>query len=326
MSGEDDFIARHFAPLAGPGGLGLRDDAALLVPPPGCDLVVTADAIVAGVHFFADDPPGDIARKSLRVNLSDLAAKGASPLAFLLTLMLPRAFAEDDVATFASALGDDAREYGCPLLGGDTVSTPGPLSISITAIGSVPHGRMVRRDGVKAGDLLYVTGTIGDAALGLAALQAKLPAGMLTDAARDFLIGRYRRPLPRLALASPLQDYASAAMDVSDGLAGDLEKMLSLASLSATVPFARVPLSPAARSCVSMAPAFHQTILAGGDDYEIICAVPPDRRTSFEAAAASESVVVTFLGTAAATVPARVIFTNEDGRALQLDRLSYSHV
>ena len=184
--GEDDLIARYFAPLAGPAGLGLRDDAALVRPPAGEDLVLTADALVAGVHFFADDPPGAIARKALRVNLSDLAAKGARPLGFLLTLALPEEWREDWLGAFAAGLGADARTYDCPLIGGDTVSTPGPLTLSVTALGSVPEGRMARRTGVKPGDRLYVTGTIGDAALGLKIRQGRGPD--ISEADKAFLI------------------------------------------------------------------------------------------------------------------------------------------
>ena len=164
---EDDLIARYFAPIAGAGGLGLRDDAARIAPPAGCEIVLTVDGLVAGVHFFADDPPAAIARKALRVNLSDLAAKGATPLGFLLTLVLPRDWKPDWLELFAKGLGEDAAAFACPLLGGDTVSTPGPLTLSITTLGSVPAGRMVPRDGARAGDALYVSGTIGDAALGL---------------------------------------------------------------------------------------------------------------------------------------------------------------
>src|ERR1700744_1199051 len=160
---EDDLIARFFAPIAAPEGLGLKDDAALRTALPG-DLVLTKDALVAGVHFFAEDPPGAIARKALRVNLSDLAAKGAEPLGFLLALALPPDWTADWLADFAKGLGEDGAAYACPLFGGDTVKTPGPLMVSITALGRVDHGRMARRSGVQAGDRLYVTGTIGDAA------------------------------------------------------------------------------------------------------------------------------------------------------------------
>jgi thiamine-monophosphate kinase len=175
--GEDELIARYFGPLAGPGALELKDDTALITPVPGHDLVLTADAIVAGVHFLPDDPPDSIGRKALGVNLSDLAAKGADPLGFVLTLALPPDWTETWVAGFAAGLGGMARELGCPLLGGDTVRTPGPLSISVTAFGTVPEGRMVRRTTARPGDAICVTGTIGDAALGLALSLPTRPPG-----------------------------------------------------------------------------------------------------------------------------------------------------
>ena len=201
--GEDDLIARYFAPLAGPAGLGLKDDAALLTPPPGRDLVLTTDALVAGVHFFADDPAGAIARKALRVNLSDLAAKGAAPLGFLLSLALPAGWTADWLEDFARGLGEDARAYDCPLLGGDTVKTPGPLTLSITALGSAPTGGMVARTGVRPGDRLYVSGTIGDAALGLRLRLGQGP--LLSEARRLHLLDRYLLPRPRLALAPAMR-------------------------------------------------------------------------------------------------------------------------
>src|SRR5271165_6144386 len=196
--GEDELIARFFAPLAGRAALGLRDDAALLEPPPGDDLVLTTDALVAGVHFFADDPPGAIARKALRVNLSDLAAKAARPLGFLLTLALPSDWRDEWLAAFAEGLGADVLAFKCPLMGGDTVATPGPLTLSVTAIGAIAQGRMPRRTGVRPGDRLYVTGTIGDAAIGLKVRLGRGPDIPQSDKA--FLLERYLTPEPRLAL------------------------------------------------------------------------------------------------------------------------------
>ena len=153
-----------------------------------------------------------------------MAAKGATPLGFLLAIALPKAFSEDWLAEFARGLGEDADAYACPLLGGDTDSTPGPISISISAFGTLPTGTMVRRAGAKAGDHVFVSGTIGDAALGLRVAQAR-DAWKLDDAMRDHLVSRYRLPQPRMALAEALRAHASAAMDVSDGLAGDLAKL-----------------------------------------------------------------------------------------------------
>jgi thiamine-monophosphate kinase len=227
-SGEDHLIAKYFCPLARhPGALGLMDDAAIFTPPEGCDLVLTKDAIVEGVHFFAEDPAGAIARKALRVNLSDLAAKGAAPAGFLLALALPESVSPKWLQDFADSLGQDAETYGCPLLGGDTVKSPGPVMISVTAFGVLPRGRMVRRSGANGGDLVFVTGTIGDAALGLR--MRKETAGRerwdLDEAMRDHLASRYLLPQPRNALAEAVRTHASAAMDVSDGLAGDLEKL-----------------------------------------------------------------------------------------------------
>src|SRR6202049_4477934 len=225
-SGEDSLISRYFRPLVtDPGAFGLGDDAAVLKAL-GEDIVVTTDAIVEGVHYLPQDPPDTIARKALRVNLSDLAAKGATPAGFVLTLALRDA---DDawLEPFARGLGEDAALFSCPLLGGDTVSTPGPLMISITAFGRVPVGKMVHRSGAKPGDRVVVTGTIGDAALGLQILKKGAVAAALADetAATAMLVGRYRVPQPRNALAQAVRDHASAAMDVSDGLAGDLAKL-----------------------------------------------------------------------------------------------------
>src|SRR3954464_13165675 len=235
-SGEGWLIARSFKPLATtPGAFGLDDDAAALKPS-GDDIVVTTDAIVEGVHFLPDDPPDTVARKALRANLSDLAAKGATPAGFVLTLAL-RAADEAWLKPFAAALGEDARHFGCPLLGGDTGSTPGPLMISVTAFGRVPVGKMVHRSGAKPGDRVMVTGTIGDAALGLDVLKGGAAALALAGdaAAREMLIGRYRVPQPRTGLINAVRDHAHAAMDVSDGLAGDLAKLCAASGVSAAI-------------------------------------------------------------------------------------------
>src|ERR1700729_218476 len=203
-SAEDRLIARYFRPLAKhPGALGLVDDAAVIAPPAGCDVVLTTDGVIAGVHYFPEDRPQNIGRKALRMNLSDLAAKGATPLGFLLSLALPAGIDEPWIAAFAAGLGEDAERYGCPLLGGDTDHTPGPTSVSIAAFGAVPHGKMVRRSTAKPGDLIVVSGTIGDAALGvlLRRDQNLAKRWRLSDAMSSHLKQRYLLPEPRNALA-----------------------------------------------------------------------------------------------------------------------------
>jgi thiamine-monophosphate kinase len=324
-SGEDSLIARYFKPLAtDPGAFGLVDDAAVLKAR-GEDIVVTTDAIVEGVHFLPDDPPDTVARKALRVNLSDLAAKGATAAGFVLTLALRRA---DDawLSAFAQGLGEDARAFGCPLLGGDTVSTPGPLTVSITAFGRVPAGQMVPRTGARPGDRVLVTGTIGDAAIGLDLLTGGPAAAALASdaAAKEMLIGRYRVPQPRNALAEAIRGCASGAMDVSDGLAGDLTKLCAASRVSALIDLPRIPISAAAQSVLAQRAVDIEAMISGGDDYEILCTVPEDRCAALAAAAAHVGIALTAIGTVIAGSEAPR-FLDGEGRELPLARRSYSH-
>jgi thiamine-monophosphate kinase len=293
--GEFGRIARVFRPLAAgfAGALELTDDAALIATPPGQELVVTTDAIVAGVHFLPDDPPGDIARKALRVNLSDLAAKGARPLAYLLTLALDRAIGDGWVEGFASALAEDQALFGIALAGGDSVSTAGPIWVSITAFGLVEAGRMVRRAGAKVEDQVFVTGTIGDAALGLAVATGRIAA----DAA-DLgpLLSRYRVPQPRTGFAQTISACAHAALDVSDGLAADFGHLCQASGVRGVIEADRVPLSPAARRLVERDPSHLALILGGGDDYEILFTAAPASVAALTAAAADAGIAVTRIG------------------------------
>jgi thiamine-monophosphate kinase len=323
-SGEDSLIARYFRPLAtDPGAFDLNDDAATLRPS-GDDIVVTTDAIVEGVHFLPDDPSDTVARKALRVNLSDLAAKGATPAGFVLTLVL-RSADEAWLRPFAAALGEDAKQFDCPLLGGDTVSTPGPLMISITAFGRVPVGKMVHRSGAKPGDRVLVTGTIGDAALGLAVLGGgKVHAAITDAAARDLLIGRYRVPQPRLALAEIVREYASAAMDVSDGLAGDLAKLCSVSGVSAVIDLDSIPVSDVAADLLSRGVVGMEALIAGGDDYEVLCTVADDRVEAFAQAAQRAGVALSSIGMVVAGSAAPK-FLDGQGSEIVLKRRSYSH-
>ena len=318
-SAEDRLIARYFKPLAKhPGAFGFNDDAAAITPPPGHDLVLKTDGLIAGVHFFADDPADGVGRKALRVNLSDLAAKGAAPLGFLLSIALPKDFSENWLAAFARGLGEDADTYKCPLLGGDTDSTPGPISISIAAFGTLPVGTMVKRSGASVGDHVFVSGTIGDAALGLLVRKGEL------DDASGHLVARYRVPQPRNALAEAVRTHASAAMDVSDGLAGDLAKLCRASNVSADIEVARVPRSAAAEQALASDCNLIAPILTGGEDYEILCAVAPGRIAAFVADAARAGVPVADIGRMVAGEGAPR-FLNPEGKALPFVRPGFSH-
>lgn len=322
---EEDLISRLLAPLAGEGAHGLRDDAASLSVRQGFDLILTCDTLVAGVHFFPDDPAASIARKALAVNVSDLAAKGASPRGYLLSLALPSDTDVPWLEAFASGLAEAAAAFACPLLGGDTTATPGPLCLTVTAFGEVPHGRMVPRTGVRAGDVIGVTGTIGDAALGL--LLQREPErpvwSTLDQTDREHLLERYRHPSPRIAMADVLLKHAHAAMDVSDGLVGDLAKMLHASGLGGTLQLAAIPVSQAARNVVGAESALQECAFTGGDDYEILFSVSADGWENINAAARLIGMDLTRVGLA---VPGSGLSCiDRDGSVVSYARGSYVH-
>lgn len=324
--GEDDLVARFFRPLAtGPAALALLDDCASLTPPPGRDLVLKTDAIAAGVHFFADDPWDLVARKALRVNVSDLAAKGAEPLGWMLTLALPSDWTEADLARLAEGFRLDQTAFGLSLLGGDTILSPDGLLLSITVFGTVPSGRMVRRAAARPGDVLYVSGSLGDAALGLLArLEPDRAAGWgLSREAADHLARRYLLPQPRLPLAPALLAHARAAMDLSDGLGLDLARMCRASGVGASVDVGALPLSPAARAVLAVAPDLMERIVGGGDDYEILAAVPPEAASAFEAAARTAGVEVAAVGRVEAEAGAR--FCDATGREVAFRPSGFRH-
>lgn len=313
---EFDTIARLFAPLATgePGAFGLGDDAAALSPAPGMDLVLTKDAIVEGIHFFADDPPEAIAAKLMRVNLSDLAAKGAWPRAYLLAAAFPRHADDGWLARFAAGLAADQEAFGGALVGGDTVSTPGPAFFSLTAIGELPHGTMIRRKGAMAGDLVCVSGTVGDAALYVA---HRLDGRAVADV--PALEARYRLPQPRLALGQVLRGRAHACCDVSDGLVADLGHLCEQSGVGAVIEAERVPLSPAARASVAADGSLMETVLTGGDDYELVFALPADANVD----AFAKTTPVTVIGRFEPGQGVRVV--DGAGRAVKLARSGWRH-
>jgi thiamine-monophosphate kinase len=274
LPGEFELIHRYFAPLAAgfPGALGLEDDAAIYRPPAGHELVVTADALVEGRHYLASDPADLIGRKMLRVNLSDLAAKGATPVGYLMTTALGPDIDEAWIAKFTEGLAADQREFGIHLMGGDTVATPGPTTLSVTAIGVVPQGKALRRSGARIGDKLVVTGTIGDGALGLKVLRGSLLD--LDAAQRETLADRYHLPQPRLKLGASLIGGAHAAMDVSDGLVADAGHIAEASHCGVVIRADRVPLSAAAQEALAGDLDLLPTILTGGDDYELLFTAP----------------------------------------------------
>jgi thiamine-monophosphate kinase len=325
--GEDELIGRFFRPLAtAPGAAGLADDAATYQPPEGHELVLTTDAVVSGVHFLPDDPPDVVARKALRVNLSDIAAKGARAVGYLLTLALTEDWTEDWLEGFAEGLATDQEEFGISLLGGDTVKTPGPLWVSVTALGLAPEGQVPRRGGGAAGQRLYVTGTVGDAALGLRIRQhpnLRRRWG-LDERQAEHLLDRYLLPEPRLRAAGLVGDFAAAAMDVSDGLAGDLARLCAASDVGAVLDAERVPLSAAAARAVAADPAALAAVLTGGDDYEILLAVAADLADAFEQAADEQGVRVSAIGTLVPPFPGRVR-VERHGQILALERLAYRH-
>lgn len=324
MRGEFEIIARHFAPLAeDAAALGLKDDAALLTPPPGRSLVLTLDTMIAGVHYLPSDPPDSVGRKLLRVNLSDLAAMGAEPLGYLLSTAWPKDWQEDWIAGFCAGLAEDQRRYGLSLLGGDTTSGPGPTTLSLTALGSVAPGRALTRSGARAGDLVMVSGSIGDGALGLLALTGQLPEVSAESCA--FLAGRYRLPQPRLDLGAALsaEGLASACLDVSDGLVADLGHIAEASGLAATLEAARVPLSRAAQEAVAQDLERFPLALTGGDDYELCFTLPPEKAAAAAAAATRCGLAVTEIGRMDAGSGVRVL--DRDGEPLALTRSGWTH-
>jgi thiamine-monophosphate kinase len=314
---EFALISKYFGPLAtDDAALALTDDACLLKQRANCDLVVTTDALIAGVHFFADDPANLIASKALRVNLSDIAAKGAKPAGYLLALALPRTVENAWLECFARGLSEDQKEFGVSLLGGDTTATPGPLTLAITALGYVPSGGMIRRSGATPGDGVYVSGTIGDAGAGLAVLKGELIAGEHAD----FLIGRYRQPTPRLSLGTALRGIATAALDVSDGLVADLGHIAEVSKVRIAVQADRIPRSNALQRLWTGVEGAVRAVTAG-DDYEIAFTARSD--AAVLEAGRKVGVPVTKIGQV--EEGQGVALLDGAGREITLNRTGYTH-
>ena len=321
--GEFDLIARYFKPLSrnAPGAFALGNDGALLTPPEGASLVVTKDLMVAGVHYPEGEAPSAVARRLLRVNLSDLAAMGAEAMAYALGLALPRGVADTWVENFAAGLARDQEEFGVALIGGDTVATEGPAVLSLTAFGTVAAGACLTRAGAGAGDDIYVSGTVGDATLGLRAVRGELAA--LAPENRAVLAERFRLPEPRLALGAALIGVATSAIDVSDGLVADLGQLCTASGVAARIEADAVPLSAPARRALAEGEAGIADLVSGGDDYELLFCAPPSARAALQALGRRLGLAVTRIG--ATGRGHGVAAVDAEGRPLPLARAGYRH-
>ncbi|MBL4875399.1 MAG: thiamine-phosphate kinase [Cohaesibacteraceae bacterium] len=321
---EHQLIEEFLKPLAksSPYSLNLGDDAALLKPRPGYDLVITKDVLVERIHFFENDPTSTIARKALRVNLSDLASKGARPLGYLLGLGLPKNWDRQKTRELCAGFAMDQEIFDFYVMGGDTVSSPERLLISITAIGEIKSGHMTHRNTATSGDILYVSGTIGDAALHAAICYEKLSAPEEEKAI--FLRNRFLLPEPGIALTGAIDRYANAAMDISDGLMGDLIKMCKASSVSVKLDLGSIPYSGAATSMISSQTLAQQIALTGGDDYELLVAVGPENTLNFEKEAALASIAVTKIGVFKERADEELSFVNVPAW-MPFEKTSYDH-
>lgn len=322
---EDHLIESFFVPLATDAGADALADDAAVFPGGSGDIVATCDALAAGVHFFPDDPPEAIAAKALRVNLSDLAAKGAEPFGYLLALALGREADVDWVRAFADGLAADQRRFGVTLLGGDTLraSPGGGTTIAVTALGRIEPGATVRRRTARPGDVLAVTGTIGDSALGLACRLAGGPPAGLAPSLVAALDAAYLWPQPPVAAWRAVRAHARAAMDVSDGLVGDLAKLCRAAGVAAVIEAERVPFSPAVAAAVAAEGGLRDRALTGGDDYQILAALAPERLDAFAAALAGEGIACTVVGHVAAGQPG--VEVREHGRRIVVNDGRFHH-
>lgn len=325
LPGEFEVIRRYFAPLAQgmPGALDLTDDACTWQPAAGEELVLTVDALIADVHFLSSDPAESVARKMLRVNLSDLAAKGAKPVGYLMTMAVDASVDERWLQDFSRGLAEDQQLFGIHLMGGDTVKTPGPLSLTLTAIGTVAQGTAMRRRGARPGDRLFVTGTIGDGHLGLQVLRHRFLD--LGHEHRQFLAGRYQLPEPRVAFGQALchQHLGSAGMDISDGLVADLGHLAKASGCGAILQSHAVPLSAAAAELVAQDPGLMTSLITGGDDYEILFAASADKTAEILALARSCGHRITEIGECVAGAGVQVV--DRDGQTITLAETGYLH-
>jgi thiamine-monophosphate kinase len=316
---EFEQIAQLMAPLTEQveGAFALSDDAAVFSHAPHEEIVVTTDTLIADVHFFAGDNPRDVAHKLLGVNLSDLAAMGARPLHYTLNASYPANITTEWIADFAHGLDLMQKKYGIRLLGGDTTRTKGPLVLSLCAFGLIDKGMCLRRNGAGAGDLICVSGTIGDGALGLKAAK-----GELIDET-GHLLNRYLRPQPRVQLGQALIGQATSCMDISDGLLGDLNHLLKQSACGADLEFDRIPLSDAARNNLLKDSSLITTVLNGGDDYELLFTIPKEKEKKLLDISRQSETKLHVIGSISTHLGLRL--HQEDGHLMNIATHSYRH-
>lgn len=310
--GEFARIESFFAPLAlgHKAALELRDDAALLDVPVGQQLVVSADMLIAGVHFRHQDSLYNIARKSLRVNLSDLAGKGALPLGYFLSLGWPRDLPDSEMQDFSKGLEQDGKDFNIPLLGGDLIANKGVLIIAITILGTLAAGTMILREGAQVHDDIYVSGNIGDSALGLMLLEERQKN--LSCEQQGYLQQRYLLPIPRLALGRALGPLIHAGMDISDGLLADLDHLCRASGVGAKLLVANLPVSSAAHKLIEKDDSLWDLIFSGGDDYELLFAADPKHRTAIASLGNRQDITLSRIGSI--TVESGIRIVDEKGR------------
>ena len=318
---EFELIDRFFCRPARHAVLGIGDDAALLASTPGLELAISTDMLVAGTHFFPADDAEALGHKTLAVNLSDLAAMGARPLHYLLTTALPAELGTGWVARFASGLAEDQRRFGIDLLGGDSVATQGRAALSLTAIGEVAAGMEIRRSGARAGDLVWVSGTIGDAFLGLDVLRGAYPG--LAPEYRAGLIGRFQIPDPRVELGPRLSGIAHAMIDISDGLVADLGHICETSHVAAVVELESLPLSPAAGVIVDGVPGLRTRLAAGGDDYELLFTAPAGSTKAIDDLSSVLGLPITKIGRIELGEGVRLV--DAEGCTMQIAEPGYRH-
>ena len=319
---EFDIIKRYFTPLANNEfSLGLADDVAKFSVNSECELVFTKDVCVAGVHFFHNDPPETIGRKALRVNISDLVAKGAQPIGYFMGIGLPVDWEENWLRNFCDGLSEDQKLFGISLLGGDTVHSPNNLFISITAIGKINPGAMCQRNTAQVGDLVYVTGTIGDSFLGCRILGKQLELADRTDTL--YLTNRYLLPEPRANAIDFIQKFATASLDISDGLIADLNHLCVASGVGAEIDLNLVPVSSSVERAIKNDYAILTEIITGGDDYEVLFTIPVAKREESEIVAKNCKLQVTNIGKITAGNKLRVL--ESDGSEIAIPKMGFQH-